>query len=412
MYDLMIIGAGAAGVACAQYALQNGLHIALVENDSNCFGGICLNRGCIPTKFFISESKNNNDWSVISRKKNEIVEKIKTPLLHYLGKNNVDIIWGKGTFVDKNTLLVDSKKISAQNIIVATGSSPQRIQCQFSAIYAEEFFNLSGLGNKFLIVGGGYIGIEFASLLNNLGKEVVLIEKEQRILPFLDSYFSQRLKIILQKKGIQICVGADMANFDAAAFDNVIMCVGRRPNSDLGLKNAGVVFDEKGWIKTDSFMRTNIENIYACGDVTGKKLLAYTAEYQAKICIDGIMGKTMSEDYWGIPECVFSLPQVATVGILGDEAKKRNISCEVIRSNFLKFSSAHVYGDSDGFIEIIIDTHNQCVIGAGIISQNACELISVLSVYVKNKFPVESLRNSVFVHPTLSEIIPSVLRKV
>ena len=409
MYDIAIIGAGAAGISCAKAAILSGLRTVLIEGGKDSFGGTCINTGCIPTKFFLKSSKLHKPWQDTSRESKEIIDKIKLPLLSFLQKQGVDLVWGKASFLDKNTLEVGGKKIKAKHIVIASGSSAKKIFSHPKVIGAEQIFDQADIGEKFLIIGGGYIGLEMASLLCNLGKQVNLIEKEARILPNFDKYLARRLKGILEKRSIKIEEGKDVNEADFDDFDLVISAVGRDPNtSGLGLENIGLALDKGGWIKTDKCLKTNIENIYSCGDVTGKKLLAYTADYQARLCIKNITGTTFEEDYLGLAECVFSSPCVAKVGILEEQAKAAGLSYRVIKSNFLRFSSAYVYDDLDGFIQVLVDSSEK-IIGAGIISQAAPELISLFSFCIRNNMKLANLKDNIFIHPTLSEIIPLLL---
>jgi dihydrolipoamide dehydrogenase len=411
MYDLAIIGAGPAGIACAKEAIKKKLKVILLEKNIDQIGGTCLNRGCIPFKFILNLSKREKEWIDISRKKKEVIEKIKKPLIDFLTKN-IEIRWGEASFLDKNTLKIEKDVIEAKNIIIATGSSPKKIMEGEKIILGEELLLQKEIPSKILIVGAGYIGIEFASFLNNLGKNVCVIEREKMILPSFDSYLSNRLRLILEKKGIKIDTNKDISQIDYSEFDMVILAVGRKPNiENLSLENINLSLDEKGWIITDEFMRTNIENIYACGDVTGKKLFAYVAEYQATIAIENIIGIRKKEEYLGLPECVFSYPQVAKIGILEEEAKKRNINFRVLKSNFLKASSSYIYEDTEGFIKVCID-QNDRIIGAGVISNYASELINFFSLAIKNKLTLKDLKSSFFIHPTISEIIPLFLKEV
>ncbi len=412
MYDLAIIGAGAAGIAAAKHALGYGLKTVLFDTERGNFGGTCLNSGCIPTKLFINSSKINKNWPENFREKNDIIEKVKKAALEYLEKSGVKIIWSRVSFIDNNTLLASGEKIKTKNIIIATGSKPKPLFSHPRVIFAEDIFFKEDIGENFLIVGAGYIGIEFASLLNNLNKRVTVVEKEEKILPFFDKNLSSRLRILLEKKGIKIDTASDVKKYDLNSFDNVILSVGREPDIEcLDIEKIGIFFDKGGWIKTNSSMRTNIENIYACGDIAGKKLLAYAAEYQAKICVDNIMGKHIEEDYTGIADCVFSLPSLAKVGILEEEAKAKNLKYKSMKSNFFKFSSSYVYHDQEGFIQVIAGQDDK-IIGAGIVSYLAAELISIFSYAIRNNLEIKTLKNSIFIHPTLSEIIPAVINEL
>jgi dihydrolipoamide dehydrogenase len=406
MYDLAIIGAGAAGIKCAKLALASRLKTVLIETDPDTFGGTCINSGCIPTKFFLQAAKANTPWEETFGAKNQTIEKIKQPLLAFFIKKNVDILWGRASFSDKNTLVVDNKKITAKNIVIATGSLPRTVFTHPRVITAEGLLETPTLPENILIVGAGYIGIEFAALLSRLGKKVSLIEQMPQILPNFDPQLADRLKVILEKKGIRIQLESLAQEKDFEDFDLTISATGRVPNlKDLRLENAGVSLNEFGWIETDRFMKTNVTNIYACGDISGKHLLAYVAEYQARLAIDSIGNFPNSEDYRIIPTCAFSIPQVAQVGILEEEARKKNISCRKLQSNFLRFSSSYVFDDTDGFLKIILDEKER-VIGAGVISQAAAELINFFALCIRNSVTLSELKKCIFVHPTLSEIIP------
>jgi dihydrolipoamide dehydrogenase len=406
MYDLAIIGAGAAGIACAKEATRYKLKTLLIDRSPSTFGGICLNKGCIPTKFFLNSVKTNKNWSNLTKDAGLLIEKIKLPAIDYLKKIGIDIVFTEATFLDEHTLKINDNTVSSRNIIIASGSRPKKILTHKKAVFAEELFGYYDIPKSFLIVGAGHIGIEFASLLNKINKDVTLIEKEDNILPTFENQLAKRLRIILEKHGIKINTGQDAAithNFDN--FDKIILSVGREPNTEsLKIENIGIERDKGGWIKTNNSLRTNLKNIYACGDVTGKKLLAYVAQYQAQICLANITGKNQTEDYSILPECVFSLPQIAKVGISEEEAKTKNIKHKILKSNFLKFSSAYVYGDTDGFIQLIVGQRDM-IIGAAIISDFAAELINIFSLVLKHKITITKLKKSFFIHPTFSEII-------
>ena len=410
MHDVAIIGAGAAGIACVQEALKAGLKAIVFDQSPETFGGTCLNRGCIPTKFFINQSKLKKSWEEIVPESKALVEKIKNPLLGYLEKQGVQFVWAMPRIKGKNDLEVDGYEFRAQNIIIATGSRPHKVFDHPNAIVAEDVLSRPKIPQNILIVGAGYIGIEFASLLNSYGKKVTVVEKEDRILLGYDVSLANRLRLILEKKGIIIETAKAIGVESLGDFELVLLATGRVACSDnLGLDSVGVELDRGGWIKTDSSMRTNVDNIYACGDVTGKNLLAYTGEYQAHLCISNIKGETIQEDYYGLPQCVFSTPQIAKVGILQEEAKEKNINYKVLKSNFLRFSSSYVYNDEEGYIEVILD-ENDKILGAAIISKAAADLINTFSLCIKNNLSLTDLKKCLFIHPTLSEIIPLLSR--
>jgi dihydrolipoamide dehydrogenase len=409
-YDLAVIGAGAGGIACAKEAIKYGLKTALIGRHPEDFGGTCLNKGCIPTKFLINNAKLGADYFQIAKNRNLIVEKIKQPLQSYLQKNKIDIIYGQAEMLDSNRIKAADNEIIAKNIIIASGSSARKIFDQPNVIVPEDLFALSSLPEKILIIGAGYIGIEFASMLSGFGCSVVLIEQADKILASFEYSLSSRLRQILEKKGISINTGVNAKDYNLDDYGLVVCAVGRYPNTrNLGLEKAGVALDEKGWVKTDKSLRTSIPNIYACGDVNGRKMLAYAAEYQAKICLENIAGKNVVEDYTGFADCVFCRPQIAKVGLTVDEANAAGIKFRVVKSNFMRFSAAFAHEDTEGFMQILIDDSDR-IIGAAIISKSAADLISIFSLCLKNGITAKALAGSTFIHPALSEIIPLLLK--
>jgi len=411
MYDLAIIGAGAAGLEAAKTALENGLKTVIVEKDYKSWGGICLNKGCIPFKFSLHLAQKTKDFSYISREKDYVVEKIKKTSWESFRKKGLEIRWGEAVFVDEKTIDVEGSKIQAKYVIIACGSYPRKIDIKGENIFfAEEAFSsLQKDDVNILIIGGGSIGLELASFLNCLNKKVTIIEKEDSILPFLDKDISQRLKVILTRGGIRIDVSAKMENYDLSSFDKIFICVGRMPATQgLNLEGVGIELASSR-IKINSYLQTNIGNIYACGDVCAKKLYAYLAQYQAQLAVKNILGAKLKPDYRGIPEAVFSLPQVAWVGLKEEEAKEKEIKYEKIISHFSPFSSSYVYQDNEGFIKVWIDKKDR-IIGASIISCNASELISIFSLAIKEEIKRKNIGDLVLIHPTISEIIPSLMK--
>ncbi|MDD4955478.1 MAG: NAD(P)/FAD-dependent oxidoreductase [Candidatus Omnitrophica bacterium] len=410
MYDLAVIGSGAAGLAAARYALAKGLKVVLFDRNRTLFGGACLNRGCIPTKFFLNSSKLGKTWQESFGKKNEIVEKIKKDSISFLEKSGIDLRFGSVSFVDEHTLSCEEKTFSAKNIIIGTGSKPKTLISHPKCIFAEDFFSEQEIGENFLVKGAGYIGIEFSSLLNSFKKRVTLIEKQEEILPFFDASITRRLRIILERRGIKIETSVDIKNYDLESFDKVVSAVGREPDIEgLDIEKTGLFFEKGGWIKTDDKCQTNIKNIYACGDVTGKRLLAYVAEAQAEAAVKNITGENESLNYKSIADCVFSIPQIARIGILEAEAKKQNLKYKVLKTNFLRFSSSYVYGDQDGFLQVIVGEGDR-IIGASIISNSAAELVNIFSYAIQNDLTAETFKKCFFIHPTISEIIPALFR--
>jgi len=412
MYDVAIIGAGAAGIEAAKLSLRKRLKTALIDRNYGSFGGVCLNKGCIPAKHYLNSSRYNKDIAAIYKDKDNIVETIKRPALEFIKKQGADVIWSDARLKTKNSIDTSSGTIEAKYIIVATGSYPfELVKTDNNKVFfAEDIFSFTRAGNKFLIVGAGAVGLEVACFLNNLGRDVLVIEKENRILPHFDRALSKRLKVILEKKGIKIRLGEDVNSYEVNTFDMVLLSAGRKPNVEsLGLDDIGLLYNNGGWIKTDDYLKTNIDNIYACGDVTGLKLLAYVAEEHGRIAVENIAGASVKVNYSGLAESVFTQPQLAVVGMLEEEAKRKNIQYKTVKSNFLRFSSAYAYSDTDGFIQVLFDDDSN-ILGAAIISNIASELISIFSLAIKIGIKLTQIKYLNFIHPTLSEIIPKLLK--
>jgi len=411
MYEVAIIGAGPAGIEAAKSTLFYKLKSILIEKSYGHFGGVCLNEGCIPAKYYLNASSYNLELEVLYQKKNHIIDSIKEDALSYLQKKGIEIIWGKAQLYNEHKIKIEEKIIEAKNIIVAVGSNPfELIKVDRKRVFfAEDIFALTNIPQKILIVGAGAVGLEIACLLHNLKRDVLVIEKEERILPTFDRFLSNRLRIILERKGIKIRLKENITNYNIDDFDMVLLATGRVPNiNDLGADKIGISMNGE-WINVDMYLKTKISNIYAAGDITGNKLLACVAEAEGKVAVDNIVGNQRKLDLVGLPECVFTYPQLSSVGILEEEAEKRNIKYNIIKSNFLKFSSSYVYSDTDGFIEILFD-ENENILGAGIISLKASELISILSLAIRSSLKIGQLKKATFIHPTLSEIISKSLR--
>ncbi len=411
MYKVAIIGAGAAGIEAAKASLYYNFKTILIDKDYDSFGGVCLNRGCIPAKYYLNSSLNLHNLEAIYKKKNKIVESIKNPTLDYLKKKGVDVLWADVQLIDRNRIKANDKVIEAENIVIAVGSLPYELipVDRKKVFFAEDIFSFSSLPQKFLIVGAGAVGLEIACILNNLKKDTLVIEKEDRIIPGFDKFLSSRLKSILERRGIKIKLKDDINNYNLDEFDMVLLAAGRRPNTyGLDIKGLGLV-DNKGWVCVNEYLRTNIENVYAVGDITGDRLLAYAAEEEARVALENIGGSKVKLDFFGLAECVFTQPQLACVGLLEEEAKKKNIKYHTIKSNFLRFSSSYVYSDTDGFIEVLFDDKEN-ILGAGIVSRKAAELISLFSLAIKNSLKLSQLKKLTLIHPTLSEIVSKFLK--
>jgi dihydrolipoamide dehydrogenase len=423
-YDLVIIGAGWAGISSAIRAKNLGLKVALIEKEI--LGGTCLNRGCIPTKYFLNQAKlyfkakniyrKQNlsfDFKELKTKKDLLVQRLRLSLEHQL--KGITYINSSATFESADTVKVKDGILKGKNIIIASGSRPQELNfLKFDKkriLSSDEILELEKLPKSILIVGAGIIGCEFASFFNFLGVDVSLVEIFPQILPQEDKEIAGRLERNFKKRGIKVYTSKDLREMDISIYEIILVSVGRTPNTeDLGLEKIGIRL-EKNRIITDDYLRTNIYNIFAIGDCTNKLMLAHLASYQGRNLVDNLISdnpQKLIPQY--VPSCIFSYPEIARVGLTEDEAKKMNLDFEVYRLDFLGLGMAHVLEETEGLIKLIVDKKNQTILGASIIGALSTEIIGILTLAIQNQIKLDCLKKTVFAHPTISEGILEALK--
>jgi len=419
-YDLAIIGAGWAGFSAARKAKELGLKTALIETKE--IGGTCLNRGCIPTKallysakiykqvkkaseFGIKLASAEIDISGIQSRKDKIIQQLRQGMS--LGIKGIDFYNSQAEITSNTSLKAEGKKIEAKNILLATGSLPSELPfLKFDGkkiLSSDSLLQLKELPRTLLIVGGGVIGCEFASLFNALGVEVSIVEKMPQLLPAEDKEVAKKLEILFKKRRIQVKTGVDAAGLKPDDYELILVCVGRRANTKgLGLESQGIKLDQ-GKISTDEYLRTSVENIYAAGDCTGKIMLAHFAAYQGKVAVGNIADpdNQKSADNAVVPNCIFTDPEIASVGTLEAEGVQLGLK----KFDFLASGMARIIGESEGFIKVVYDQKSQVLLGASIIGPRATELISVLTLAVSARLKISQIKETIFAHPTLSESI-------
>lgn len=442
-YDLIIIGSGPGGYVAALRGSQEGLKTLVIEKDEP--GGVCLNWGCIPTKTLLESVKHLDavkrapEFGIkidsfhiepikIWQRKDEVVKSLGKGIEYLLKAKSAELVKGKARLITKDTVEIISDsgtiQVRAKNIIIATGSLPLELPgIKFDhkrIVSSDDLLSSSRIPKSMIIVGGGAIGCEFASLFSHLGASIEIVELMDRLLPREDREISKALETSFKKRGIIVktktgleSVNSSLDKVEAVFSDKtksiselVLICVGRKPNIyNLNLEDLGVIL-EKGWIKTDSCLRTSINNIYAIGDVTGKTLLAHVASRQAEVAIENILGKRKDMDYSVIPNCIFTYPEVSSVGLNEDGARERKINYLIGKFPFRALGKAHATGEEEGFVKLIFDKDTHIILGAHIIGAEATELISVLTLAIKNKLKAKDIKETIFSHPTFSEIIP------
>jgi dihydrolipoamide dehydrogenase len=280
-------------------------------------------------------------------------------------------------------------------------------------VSSEDILKLQSLPHSILIVGGGVIGCEFAGLFSSLGTQVTIVEKLPQILPGIDSEVARKISATFKKKGIKVITGADALSLDLSGFDKVLVCVGRSSHvQGLGLVNIGVAL-ERGNITVDKYLRTTVGNIYAAGDCTGGLMLAHYAAYQGILAAENIAAGDSRRECspLAVPSCIFTDPEISSVGINEDEAKERSLDVGVSKFDFLGSGMARILDETEGFIKVIWDKKTQRILGGSIIGPRATELIAVIGLAVSSELTTDHIMKTVFAHPTLSESIHDALIK-
>lgn len=442
--DLVIIGGGPGGYEAAIRAAQLGAKVTLIENDK--LGGTCLNRGCIPTKAFyknaeaVNSLKNMNELGIslgeytfdmvkAKERKNEVVNKLVTGIEQLLKGNVIDVIKGKASFKEGKTLEVVSEEgtqeITANNIIIATGSSTSSVPVPGidlpNVITSDEILDFESVPKNLAILGGGVVGVEFAGIFASLGSQVTIIEFLPKILYRLDDELSKKLTVYLKKQGIKIITGSALKEVQKTeeglkliagndkgevevTCDYLLSAAGRRPNMDgLNLEAAGIEYDKKG-IKVDNNYKTSTDGIYAIGDVIGGTMLAHIASEEGKVCVENIYGHNSKVNYNAVPSCVFTFPEAASVGMTEDEAKEAGIEYIVGKSMFGANGKALSMGEGEGFVKVMAEKESHKLIGVHIMGPHASDIVHDGSLAIQNGLTIENIKESVFAHPTLSEV--------
>jgi len=428
MYDVAIIGAGWAGYNAAKLAQKAGLRIVIIEKDA--VGGTCLNRGCIPTKAFIQSAKifssakkagtfgvslqtPSVSFEAIQQRKETLVKQLRQGMDFML--RGIDLLKGSARLISNNQIRVDDTVIDAKNIIIASGSRSYELPgFTFdgkTVISSDDVLRLTKQPKSMLIIGGGVIGCEFAGFFAALGTKITVVEKMSQLIPGLDSDLSRKLEILFKKKGISVLTNTDAGLLDRTSFEKILVCVGRVPLLEsLGLEEAGISID-KGKVAVDDYLRTSKPTVYAAGDCTGKLMLAHYAAYQGERaawnCAHPDALKKV--DNLVVPSCIFTDPEIATVGLTEKEAVNQGKHVGQAKFDFLASGMARILDETEGYVKIVYDIDSDVVLGASILGPRATELISVFSVVVTSKLTRRALKEFIFAHPTLSECIHEIV---
>lgn len=438
-YDIVVVGGGPGGYVAAIKAAQYGASVALVEKEV--VGGICLNHGCIPTKTYLKSAKVFNtvtkssdfgvtttgasfDWSKIVKRKDGVVKQLTNGIGFLLKKNGVDVFNGFGEVKSANEVVVDGQSLKTKNVIIATGSSAvvppipgvKEAYEKGIVVTSRELLTVTDYPKSIVIVGGGVIGVEFATIFNSFGSKVTIIEMMDGILPTMDDDVRTAYAKTLKRDGIEILTKAEVKSVNdhdvtylldgketTIKGDLILMAVGTRANSK-GLEHLGLEMDRAN-IKTNAYLQTNVPGIYAIGDVNGKFMLAHVAEHEGITAVEHILGKNpLPMNYDQIPSAIYGFPEIAAIGLTEKEAKQRGIDYKVSKVPIAAIGKAVADGEREGFVKLIVDNKYLEVVGAHIYAYNATELISEYAVAMASEATAYEIAHAIHPHPTLSEL--------
>lgn len=439
-FDIIVLGSGPGGYPAALKAAQMGKKVAIIE--ANVIGGTCLNRGCIPSKTLISNAeilkkiKQANEYGIsvenigfdfekMIERKDKVVENLRKGVTGLLNSNGVTIFKGYGKFISKNEIKIIGENnaiIKADKIIIATGSEPKIIPafpCDHEYIIdSTDLLNKKTLPKKLVIIGGGIIGCEFASLYATFGVEVTILEMLPRIIPTEPENISTRLETSFIKQGIKIETNVRVLGIDRVAngvsvkleggktvdADIALVAVGRQMNtSDIGLEKTGVLVSDNGMIPVNDRMETNIAGIYAIGDIASKWWLAHVATHQGLIAASNAAGHLEKMQYNAIPSAIFTHPEIGTVGLSLEQALEKGYQAALGTFPFTALGKSQAILETDGFAQIVIDKKTGQILGAQVMGYQASALIAEMAVAITNELTVESITSSIHAHPTISE---------
>jgi dihydrolipoamide dehydrogenase len=436
-FDVVVIGAGPGGYPAAIRAAQLGASVAIVERER--LGGTCLNFGCIPTKALIASAdayhrlgglealgvsveRATLDYAAMIERKDRVVGQLTNGVKQLLTANGVKIFSGAATFKDRETIVIEgAETIRAKKIIIATGSTsatPDFLPKHERIVESRAFLSVNRLPERMIVMGGGYIGCEIASMAAMLGVKVVIVELLDDILMLLDSDLRSEVRGYMEKRlGVRVLTGKPLADVSADASgvrgvvgdetlkaDLLLNAVGRKPVTDgLGLENAGLSTNARGFIDTDDYCRTKVATIFAIGDVAGKTQLAHFATAQGIAAAENAVGRKSRRHPTLTPNVIFTTPEVATVGLSEAAAAAASRVVKTGKFRFSGLGKGLAAGETTGFVKWIADAETEQLVGAAAVGPHATELIATATTAIRAEFTAHELGATIHAHPTFSE---------
>lgn len=448
-HELVIIGAGPGGYRAAFMAADLGLSVTLIDPEINP-GGVCLYRGCIPTKALLHLAKIKTDaehahemgidfkvlkinLEKVRNWKDSVVKKLTGGLGQLVKARKINYIKGTAQFLDSNTLKIkedggSEKKITFKNVIISTGAKPVQLPNIDSSnpliMNSADSLDLEDIPEKMLVVGGGYIGLEMATIYKSLSSNVSIVELTDDFMPEMDKDLVAAYKKASTTLFNEIFLETKVKNIDTKKealkvefedkkgktfnkeYDKVLIAVGQSPNTkNLGLENTSVNLNEKGFIKVNKQQQTTEKGIYAIGDVAGPPLLAHKASYEGRVAAEVIAGKKAANDANAIPAVIYTDPEIATCGLSEKQAKEKNIDYKVIKFPWPASGRAVAMNAAQGFTKLLVHPENERILGAGIVGKYAGDMIAELVLAIEMAATAEDVALTIHPHPTLSETI-------
>jgi dihydrolipoamide dehydrogenase len=432
--DFVVIGSGPGGYQAAIRAAHHGAGVTLIEERH--LGGVCLNRGCIPTKGTVTSievlrlARNAAEFGIdvpqagfklrsIVDRRNGVVAKIQQGLRYLLEKNKIRIIQARGRLLGDRVVEAGEAKIKAGTIVLATGSHPTPLPVAKPdgkvILNSDHTLEVNDLPASMIILGGGYIGCEYAAIFSQLGTKVTVIELMDRLLPLMDSDLGRQLERSFKKQGVMVRTGqkvestsaeggrvrVTLAGGETLEADKLLVSVGRLPNTEgLGLENEKIAHGP--YVPVNEHMETSAKGIYALGDLVGKFPLAHVASAQARVAVNCVFGIEDSMDYRVVPSAVFTYPELASVGLSAEDAGKDH-GARAAKFPFAALGKPVSQGETEGFVKIVGDEKTGELLGAHIAGLHASELIGTFAVAMQNRMKISELARTIFTHPTYSE---------
>jgi len=439
--DIVVIGGGPAGYVAAIHAAHLGAKVAVVEKDR--LGGTCLNRGCIPTKALVRsvevllEARRADDFGIevdnvkinfqkIMARKSNVVSQLVSGVEQLMKANKISIYRGSGCILSPHLVKVNDNEIATRKLIIATGSESAFLSIPGidlpGVLTTDDILELKELPESLVIIGGSYVGVEFASIFNALGTKVTIVKRRPLRLEPIDEEIGRRFAQTLPRQGIEVKIGAAVKAIKRngavlkVVWDTpegeqgvegqmVLMATGRRPYSEgLGLSELGIKMNGRA-IVVNEYLETNIKDVYAIGDVLGKNMLAHVASYEGEVAVDNALGRSRQADYHAVPICFFTQPEVAGVGTTEAEASDGGLPYKVSKFPFAACSRAVTMGETVGMVKMICNADNGRVLGVHIMGSHASELIAEGVLAMQLGATAEDIAHTIHAHPTLPEAV-------